>query len=302
MWDTFIIDPMVNALLVLYGFLGTNFFLAIAVFTVLIRLVTLPLNLKQQKAMMRMQEMQPEIQKIRKKYGDNPQKMQEEMLKIGVTPGAQLAGCLPLLLQFPILIGLYQAIYLVLGSTPQAMFELTQRVYSMIDLTQLLPINNQFYWLNLAQPDPYFVLPILVAATTFASQKLLTAVSPKKEEDDKKGKEEDENPMAGMASQMQIMMPLMMGFAALSFPAGVSFYWVLSSVIGAAQSLLIRLSMPDSTQEKLAGENPELQPVEAEVAQAAASSGKTSGRRDSKNGSRSRSKKRSRRKKKRSRR
>lgn len=247
MWDTFILNPMINALLILYDILGANFFLSIAVFTLLIRLLTLPLNLRQQRASMRMQEMQPEVQRIQKKYRDNPQKMQEEFQKIGYNPAESLLGCLPLLIQFPILIGLYRAILVVLGSTPQQLFELTQRVYDFIDLTDLLPIDNQFFWLNLAQPDPYFVLPILVFVTTFASQRLLTSSRKSDDDDDKKKKkkEEEDNPMAGMTQSMQYTMPLMFGFFALQFPAGLSLYFVLSNLVGVGQGWLIRRNMQE---------------------------------------------------------
>jgi YidC/Oxa1 family membrane protein insertase len=247
MWDLLILDPMINALLILYNLLGTNFFLAIAVFTLLIRLITLPLNLRQQRASMRMQEMQPQVQAIQKKYRDNPQKMQEEFQKIGYNPAESLLGCLPLLIQFPILIGLYRAIIVVLGSTPQALFELTQRVYDFIDLTALLPVENQFYWLNLAQPDPLFILPVLVLASTFLQQRYL---SPQRSQDDDKKKkdDEDENPMAGMTQSMQYTMPLMFGFFSLQFPAGLSLYFVLSNLIGMGQGLLIRRNMPDSSE------------------------------------------------------
>ena len=135
MWDTLIVNPMINALLWFYSILGQNFILAIAALTILIRLVTLPLNMKQQRSMMRTQEIQPEINAIQKKYRDNPQKMQEEFRRIGYNPTDTLSGCLPTLLQFPILIGLYQAITTILGTTPQALFELVPRVYPAINVT-----------------------------------------------------------------------------------------------------------------------------------------------------------------------
>jgi YidC/Oxa1 family membrane protein insertase len=243
MWDTFILNPMINALLVLYDLLANNFVVAIAVFTVLIRLLTLPLNLRQQRATMRMQEMQPEIQRIQKKFKDNPQKMQEEFQRIGYNPAESLLGCLPLLIQFPILIGLYRAILVVMGSTPQALLELTQRVYPGIDLTRLLPIDNRFLWMNLAQPDALFVLPVLVFATTFLSQKLM---SPRKDAKtaEQKQKDKQENPMSGMTESMLYTMPLMFGVMSLQFPAGLSIYFVLSNVIGVGQSMLLRRSMP----------------------------------------------------------
>ena len=159
-------------------------------------------------------------------------------------------GCLPLLIQFPILIGLYRAILLVLGSTPQALFELTERVYSAIDLTRLLPVGNQFYWLNLAQPDPIYILPIAVAATTYFSQKLsMASASRTQSNDDKKKGQQEENPMAGMTQSMQYTMPLMFGFISLQFPAGLSLYFILSNLIGAGQGLLIRRSMPEGSDE-----------------------------------------------------
>ncbi len=244
--DAFIINPMTNALMLLYDFLGNNFVLAIAVFTILIRLITLPLNLRQQKNSLRMQEMQPQVQAIQKKYKDNPQKMNEEFKKIGYNPAESLTGCLPLLIQFPILIGLYRAIIVLLGSTPQALFELTDRIYEFVDqvvgVSTSLPIPNKFIWLNLAQPDPYYVLPVLVFATMFISQRFMSPTQ-KKDEDPKKKQQQQENPMAGMTQSMQYTMPLMFGFFSLSFPSGLSIYFILSNVIGIGQGYLTKRNM-----------------------------------------------------------
>lgn len=244
MWDTLIVNPMINALLFFYDLLGNNFILAIAVFTVLIRVLTLPLNMRQQRSMMRTQEMQPQIQAIQKKYRDNPQKMQEEFRKIGYNPADTLSGCLPTLLQFPILIGLYQAIIIVLGTTPQALFELVPRVYPAINLTQLIPVENMFLWMNLSQPDPFFVLPILVFASMFIQQKLLAPST--------KGQSQEENPAAAMTQSMQYTMPLMFGFFSLQFPSGLSIYFILANIIGIAQGLYMRRIMDREKAERAA--------------------------------------------------
>lgn len=247
MFDTLIIDPMTNALLLLYDFLGNNFVLAIAVFTLLIRLITLPLNLRQQRSSMRMQEMQPQIQAIQKKYKDNPAKMQEEFRKIGYNPTESLTGCLPLLIQFPILIGLYRAIIVLLGSTPLALFQLTGAIYpwvdEIVDVSTTLPIANTFLWLNLGQPDPFYVLPVLVFVTMFVQQKLITPATAKQPEGKKGEKKQDENPMAGMTKSMQYTMPIMFAFFSLSFPAGLSIYFILSNLIGIAIGYFTRSSM-----------------------------------------------------------
>ncbi len=246
MFDTFIVNPMINALLVLYDLLFNNYVLAIAVFTILIRLITLPLNLRQQRSMQRTQEMQPQIQAIQKKYKDNTQRMQEEFQKIGYNPTESLMGCLPLLIQMPILFGLYRAIIVTLGSTPQAMFELTQRTYSFIDLTPLLPVSNFFLWLNLGQPDPWYILPILVFGTMWLQQKLL---SPQTQQN--KGKKDQNDPAQAMSRSMQTTMPLMFGFFSLSFPAGLSIYFILSNVIGIAQGYYMRYATKKEKEEAI---------------------------------------------------
>lgn len=246
-WNVGIIDPMLNALLWLYGILGNNFVLAIAVFTVITRIIMLPLNLRQQRSMVRTQEMQPQIRAIQQKYKDNPQKMQEEFARIGYNPAESLTGCLPLLATMPVLFGLFTVLRIVLGTTPQSLLELTQRAYGMVDLTALLPIDSQFLWMNLGQPDPFYVLPVLVFVTMFLQTRLSTPAKKKEDENSKKnakgGKAQDDDPTAAMTQSMQYTMPLMFGFFSLSFQAGLSIYFVLSNVIGIGQGYYTRRIM-----------------------------------------------------------
>ncbi len=247
MWDLLIINPITNALLWLYDVLGNNFILSLTVFTIFTRILMLPLNLRQQRSMVKTQEMQPQIKVIQQKYKDNPQKMQEEFQKIGYNPAESLSGCLPMLATMPILFGLFQVLRLVLGSTPQTLFELTQRVYPGIDLTNLLPIKSNFLWLNLGQPDPLYILPVLVFVTMFVQTKFTSPSAPKKKNDDKNnkkgGKEQQDDPSAAMTQSMQYTMPIMFGFFSLSFQSGLSIYFVLSNLIGIAQGLYTRRIM-----------------------------------------------------------
>ena len=102
MWNTLILDPMVNSLLLIYDFLGDNFGVAIIVFTIIVRLITLPLTWQSQRSTLKMQELQQskKWQDIQKKHKDDKQKLQEEQLKlyreVGFNP---LSGCLPTLIQ-----------------------------------------------------------------------------------------------------------------------------------------------------------------------------------------------------------
>jgi len=217
------LDPMVNALLFLYGLLG-NYVLALILLTIIVRLLTYPLTRQQQRSTRRMQELQPEIEKIRKKYENDREQLAAKQMELykkhGVNPAG---GCLPTVIQFPILIGFYRAITQTLAASPLQLLNLSQHVYSTLpNLNDLVPLDSRFLWLDLAAPDPFFVLPVLVVATTFAQQKLLTPPSADPQQ-------------ASMAQSMQITMPIMIGFFALTFPSGLSIYWVTSSLIGIIQ-------------------------------------------------------------------
>jgi YidC/Oxa1 family membrane protein insertase len=227
-WDLLIINPMVNAMLLFYGILGHQFILAIIALTIVIRIIVFPLSLKQQRSMMMMQSMQKskEWQDIQKKYKGDREKLAQEQMRLyrefGVNPAG---GCLPTLIQFPVLIGLYQSINRVLAVTPLQLVDLAGRVY-FPGLAALVPLNDQFLWLNLGQPDPFYVLPVLVVITTWAQQKLLSTPNPDPQS-------------ASMNQTMQIMMPLMFGFFALSFSSALSIYFVISNVVGVAQYSII---------------------------------------------------------------
>jgi YidC/Oxa1 family membrane protein insertase len=211
---------MINLLLLFYRFLGQQTIVAIAVLTLVVRLLVLPLTLRQQRSVQRLQELQPELEKIQKKYAKDPEKRAQEQMKIyqkaGVNP---LGGCLPTLLQFPILIGLWQSIVRVLAVSPLDLLKLSQNVWPFIpNLSTLIPLDSNFLWLDLGQPDRFFVLPVLVVATSWLSQKISTPPSA------------DPN-SAAMTQQMQIMMPLMFGMISISYASGLSIYFVISNLI-----------------------------------------------------------------------
>ena len=233
----FLISPLISALFILYSVLGNSFPLAITVLTIAVRLVTLPLTLPQQRSMRRMSELQPQLQELQKKYARNRQKLSEEQMKLyrqyGVNP---LGGCLPHILQLFIMIALYQAITGALALNPLQLMALSQRVGP--DIARLLPINSQFLWLDLGQPDQFFVLPILVVATTWLQQRVMTPPNP-------------DPSQATMTRQMNIMMPLMFGMFALQFASGLSIYFIVSNLIGIAQYTLIgRRPNPPTTSAK----------------------------------------------------
>ena len=173
-----------------YGF-------AIILLTVVIKMLLYPLTVKQIKSMKAMQVLAPKMKKLQEKYKDNPQMLQQKMAALyqdaGVNP---LAGCWPMLVQMPILMGMYYALY----------------NFSFEDG------KDVFFWLpSLSAPDPLYILPVLSALTTFLMQKQTTAE------------------INGQMKMMMVFMPLFIGFISLNFPSGLVLYWVTMNVVQIAQ-------------------------------------------------------------------
>ncbi len=232
MWDQLIINPMLNTLLWIYSVLG-NFGIAIILFTILVRLITHPLTVQQLKGTQKMQEMQKskEWQALQKKYKDDKQKMQQEQMalykEMGINP---LSSCLPTLIQFPIIIGLYQSIIRALAVSPLQMVGLFNNIYPFIDISKLLPVNNAFLWMNLSQPERLnifgFGVPILavvVVVTTYMQSKLMTPAAQPGEQG------------AQMTQMMNLYMPLLMGYLALTFASGLALYFIASNLVTIVQ-------------------------------------------------------------------
>ncbi|WP_227936897.1 YidC family membrane integrase SpoIIIJ [Alkalihalobacillus deserti] len=202
-WDSYLVYPLSWLIIYFADLFNNNFGLSIIVVTILIRIVLLPLMIKQTKSAKAMQAIQPEMQKLREKYSakdqKTQQKLQQEMMGMfqehGVNP---LAGCLPLLVQMPILLAFYHAIM------------------------RTGEIGNQpFLWLELGTPDPIFLLPVVAAITTFIQQKMMMV---------------QDNP------QMRILlyvMPIMILVFALFFPAALTLYWVVGNLFMIAQTYFI---------------------------------------------------------------
>ena len=233
-WNLVFIRPMVNSLIILYIFLGSSFGLSIISFTVFIRLIMFPLSMRQTKQMKAMSLIQPKIKAIQEKYKDDRQRISKETMSIYKQQGINPVGCLgPLIIQMPIFIGLYQALYITLPSSPENLTQLYDSIYGFIPIiNQAIPIDGKFLWLNLetivGSSDIYtkISLPILVAASTFFMQK--TTATPAMDD-----RQKSTNRM------MLWFMPLLLGYFTLSFPSGLALYWLISNVIGTIIQLLI---------------------------------------------------------------
>lgn len=203
-----------SILLFIFNFVQ-NYGVAVILFTLLVKFILLPVNLKQTRSMKEMQALQPEIAKLQKKYKNNKEKLNEETMKLykiyKVNP---MAGCLPLLLQMPILIGLFNV--------------LKEPLKWVFTDGNASAVSQPFLWLpTLSDPDPIYILPILCAVLTFLTQKFTMSV------------QGNADPaQASTQKTMLYMMPLMIGFFAFSMPAGVALYWVVQNIFTFAQQII----------------------------------------------------------------
>ena len=250
MWDL-ILNPFVTILAWLYAALNQDIVLAIVVLTVIIRFLTYPLLAKQQESSRKMQQIQPQLKKLQDKYKNDKEKLSQAQMKLyrenKVNP---VGGCFPMVIQFPILIGLYQAIFFALAATPFQLVDLSERLL-IPGLDSLIPLQRM--WTPIPQlasilpeldltlaptENPHYslLLPLLVLVTTWAQQKLTMMTT--KQKSDKNDDDEDDKPRGGQAQMMQSMttiMPIMFGFFSMTFSVGLSIYFVTSNLIGIVQ-------------------------------------------------------------------
>src|SRR3990172_3557711 len=143
---------MLNGIVLLYSYLFLNFGLAIIVFTLLIRVIMLPLTNKQLKSTKAMMAIQPKMKEMQQRYAKDKQKLAQEQMRLYKEYGVNPLGCLgPMLIQFPIWIGLYQAIIQVLPQSPNSLMDLSSKLYSWLPQVHTVgPLNSRFLWLDLA--------------------------------------------------------------------------------------------------------------------------------------------------------
>ena len=206
-FNDLIVQPAVALLQYMHALFG-SYGVAIIIFGILVKMVTLPLTLQQLRSSRAMQELQPKLKELQKLYKDDREKLAQEQMKMyrehGVNP---LGGCLPLLIQMPVLIGLYRAIIHLANTDPD--------------------FQKSFLWIkNLAQPEgPPYILIILMVISQFLYQRLMTPPSADPQQE-------------SMQKAMQFM-PIMFAILFINFPAGLVLYYLVFNVVSIAQQFAI---------------------------------------------------------------
>ena len=234
LWNLLLYNPLLQALIFLYKALFNNFGLAVLALTILIRAVLVPVTLPALKSAKKMSELKPHLDALKEKHGKDKQRLQMEQLRLykehGVNPAA---GCLPYLVQFLVLIALYQVFISLIQN-------------GKIDG---LVVNMQFLWMNLAKPDKTYILPILAGVTQMVLSLMMMPEKPKvedgskkleiKTEDKDKKKEKSEDMQEAMQKQMLYFMPAMTVFIGITLPSGLALYWVATTVFSLVQQYFI---------------------------------------------------------------
>ncbi|MCK9239431.1 membrane protein insertase YidC [Desulfocurvus sp.] len=196
--------PLMKGLLYIHSVVG-NWGVAIIILTIIIKLAFWPLSQKSYQSMNKMKKIQPLMAKVREQYKDDRQKMNEEMMRLYKTYKVNPAGgCLPMLLQIPVFLALYQAL---LGAV-----ELRHAAF-----IPHLPFTDLVWLADLSAKDPFYITPLVMGATMFLQQKM--------------------TPAPGDPTQAKIMlfMPVIFTFMFLNFPSGLVVYWLVNNVLSIAQ-------------------------------------------------------------------
>ena len=245
-WFWFVSIPLLWILHFFHDYMVFNYGIAIMMLTVLVRLCLFPLSRKQVMSSMRMQQLQPEIAKLKEKYKDNPQEMmtaqQALFKKYGVNP---LSGCLPIFIQMPIFIGLYRALSIDVNLYGAPLFAKSVRWCSNLAAPDMA-VDWSSFWNSIGWPGfnmsgrgflsmfclgPYFnILPVVTIALFLIQQKLLV---PPVVGDDEQARQQ-----RSMRKMMNFMM-IFMGFMFFKVPSGLCVYFIVSSLWGLLERKLL---------------------------------------------------------------
>ena len=202
--------PLGTLLKLIFDFLG-NYGLAIIVFTVLMKVVLLPINIKQTASTKKMNEINPKMKEIQNRYKNDKEKMNQKLMELYKEHNYNPAsGCLPALIQLPVIIALFRV--------------LQQPTKFVFSAEQYAALSKSFLWLpDLGLPDPIYILPVLSALTIYLQTAMLAS----------KG-----NVDSSMKT-MNFVMPIMIGWITLKFPSGLALYWVVGNIFTIIQQYLM---------------------------------------------------------------
>ncbi|KKR70767.1 MAG: Membrane protein insertase, YidC/Oxa1 family [Candidatus Woesebacteria bacterium GW2011_GWA2_40_7b] len=249
-FQVLLVQPLTNGLMLFYRILGQNLGVAILGFSLFLIFILRPLTKPYLNSMKRIKELEPEVSKLKKKYlGDKMgfSKAQADLYKERkINPAA---GCLPYLLQFAVLIALFNVFTTALAGDGNAMVKVNRLLYPALRFDQNQVLNTKFLYLDVSEPDKFnvpgipFALPglflILATVAQFLSVKITTPYISVEQKVAKSTKSDTDDMQVSMQKSMIYTLPLMTLFFGLSFPSGLALYWLVFSIVSVWQQVLM---------------------------------------------------------------
>ena len=243
-----LVQPLTNGLILFYKLLGGNLGFAILVFSVCLIFLLRPLTKPYLESMKKIKALEPQMKKIKQKFANDKMKLsqaQAELYKQNkVNPGA---GCLPYILQFIILIALFNVFTQTLSAEANATSKVNDLLYPALKFSQDETLNTKFLYLNMNKPDSFnvpgipFALPglflVLATVAQFISVKITAPYLSVEEKMAKKTKSETDDMQVAMTQSMTYTLPLMTLIFGLKFPSGLALYWLVFSIVNVWQQV-----------------------------------------------------------------
>lgn len=247
-FTTLLVQPLANGLILFYKYLGQNLGVAIILFSIFLIFVLRPLTKPYLDSMKKIREMEPQLAKLRKKYAGDKMKLsqaQAELYKQNkINP---TAGCLPYILQFLVLIALFQVFTAALSGEGISSGKLNDLLYPPLKFTEGQVLNSRFFYMDITRPDTFkipgisFGFPglflILATLAQFLSVKITTPYIAEEEKIAKKSKNDLDDTQVMMQKSMTYMMPLMTLIFGLRLPSGLALYWLVYSIVNVWQQI-----------------------------------------------------------------
>lgn len=236
LWNTVLIDPILNVMVALYHLTG-NLGISIILLTIIMRAILVPVMIPSMRSMKKQRELQPELQKIKKKYKDKKKQAEAQMAlfkKHGLNPAS---GCITQIPMFLVLIAVYGVIrrFALVDNA----FELNASLYFESLKFTVDTVDTSFFYLNLAEPDPYYVLAILAGLFQFLTSKVTMGFTKSAEKVAKKTPDKKDDIAYNIQEQMLYIMPVITVIIGLSLPSGAVLYILITTIFSLVQTYLL---------------------------------------------------------------
>lgn len=238
-WNTLLVNPILNLLVVFYAVTGGNMGLAIILLTLVIRAVLIPVVLPSIKNMKKQRDLQPEINKLKKKYKHDKKKQAEKQMELfkkhGLNPAS---GCFTQIIMLIVLIALFNVIRKF--SVDINLQEINNVIYFIgLKFAEGVSVNTQFFYMDLAKPDPYFIVPVIAGIFQFFASKMMQPYVEAGEKAAKKTPDKSDDLAYNMQHQMLYLMPVLTVMIGARLPSGVALYILTTTIFSVIQQYFV---------------------------------------------------------------